>query len=111
MKVRAGLVANSSSTSFSVVGILKERQEILDAFGVEDEWDIEEEFGLRIGGAQNPDTVWDHKKALIYVGLPWNEMGNDETKAEFYERIKKELEPYFGEDVKVSHHSGGWYNG
>jgi len=113
MKVRSGFVSNSSSTSFSLVGISFESEDEADkALGMS--WyDYIKEHNLDYHYG-DPDS-WDQ---AFYIGLvmsgesdhsPMGDMKSDETKDQFEERVRNS----FPEELRsqVSWHYESYYNG
>ena len=84
MKVRQGFVSNSSTTSFCIMG------EWMDP-DIDDFWDVCEEAGLEI---HQPEGCRGYA-----VGLSYDDMEDDETKAQFKQRIKELIFKVTGEDV------------
>jgi hypothetical protein len=89
MKVRHGFVSNSSSSSFLLYGVCVDREAVLAGYNrlvkageikgrqTEDIWDIDGAMGLEF------HIPWDDE---VYVGLSWDDVGNDETGREFKAR-------------------------
>lgn len=105
MKVRAGFVSNSSSSSFCIYGTSMEFDEViekikesnlipqeeLDRLEEEDEWYelgeiLEEKLGLST--YQSDDNFW--------IGKEWSSIDDDETGRQFKENVKSKLEKAFG---------------
>ena len=105
MKVRAGFVSNSSSSSFCIYGTSMELNEIrekikesnlipqekLDRMEEEDEWYelgeiLEEKLGLST--YQSEDYFW--------IGREWSNIDDEETGRQFKEGVEKKIEDVFG---------------
>ena len=105
MKVRAGFVSNSSSSSFCIYGTemdlsdliekIKESnllpEEELERMEENDEWYelgeiLEEKTGLST--YQSEEYFW--------IGREWSSIDDEETGAQFKEGIKTKLEEVFG---------------
>ena len=106
MKIRLDYVSNSSSSSFFIMGRCFSDDEVIDALVKKgkdpDELDIceiiddmvfEKEFGL--------DVVNDGENEQVFLGLTFDSMKDDETKAEFTKRAKEQLSKFFDKDLKV----------
>lgn len=117
MKTRNGFVSNSSTSSFCIFGArfgsfpkvegLPPSEEPLEE-GEEDEYDLEyrlekflEPLGLRI---------WSPEDAGYYIGASWPSIKDDETGAQFKDRIKRTLVEVIGKDVECHTHSEAWYS-
>lgn len=96
MKVRNGFVSNSSTTSFLIWGAqIKE----------EPEWKSVRESDLELFYG---DTSWEHS---VFLGMSWDQVKDDETGAQFKERVEKEVEKLMGEKLECSSHSRAYYDG
>lgn len=98
MKTRLGFVSNSSSSSFCVMGcsVSEERAEEID--------EILKDTRLELNGGED----WE---GGAVIGMSVNEMKEDETKAEFRDRVQKELDRL---EIKVDEeldwiHDGGYF--
>jgi hypothetical protein len=109
MKIRLDYVSNSSSSSFFIVGATFENEEILEALekhglDVDECFDFEygndaemlkKRFGLEAEHGFE-DSDYDY-----CFGLHFDSMKDDETKAQFLQRISDNLEKLFGRKCKV----------
>ena len=122
MKVRGGFVSNSSSSSFLIFGVClneKEAKEIVEASTHPKVVEIREEYGLdapietlegALSGVFTSGGDPEGYENLLYAGKSWDKVGDDETGAEFQERVRKLLESVLGE-CKLGSFSESWYNG
>lgn len=107
MKVRTGFVSNSSTSSFCIYGTSYDYQAIRKAHADDEDFDIEEyagSLGLEIHAVYDYDS-W-------YVGLPWDNIGDDETGSQFKQRVKELVQKFIGiTDIKLCTIERAWYNG
>lgn len=114
-----GFVSNSSTTSFMIYGIALEPdeakammrrdhpkvKEYLEKWGEDDALDIVE---AALQGASTHFSEWgDHK----YFGISWDRVKDDETGAEFKERVRARLAEVLEGELKLGTHEESWYNG
>jgi hypothetical protein len=100
MKTRNGFISNSSSSSFLIYGIQ------LGSF----EW-TEEEYELTQTAEQMGLNVYDLDWAT-YLGLEWDQVQDNETGAQFKERVKNMLtELLKKEPTELGTYSEAWYDG
>jgi len=114
MKFRNGFVSNSSTTSFSIVGICLDDEQISQLrarFNIEDDdswYEVSEK--CEEDGFSTHESYYDSGE--LVVGLTFDQMEEDETKKEFKGRIAKKITEFFGiEDPKISLHEGAWRDG
>jgi len=86
MKIRNGFVSNSSTTSFCIMG-----EWVSEPEGCDDFWDLCEDNGLE---CHSPEGYRGYA-----VGLSFDEMGDDETKAQFVNRVRNLIFKVTGEYV------------
>ena len=103
MKIRNGFVSNSSSSSFLIYGICIDESELEMKDG-EDPWDAIDRI---FEGKFSIDQPYDS----LYIGESWSDIKDDETGAEFKQRIEKTFEKGFGHKVECGTHSEAWMNG
>ena len=119
MKVRAGFVSNSSSSSFCIYGTSMELDELiekikesnlipeeeLERMEEDDEWYdlgelLEEKLGLST--YQSEDYFW--------IGREWSGIDDDETGRQFKDGVKSKLEKAFGPNIDCDTHEEEIYN-
>jgi hypothetical protein len=116
MKIRNGFVSNSSSSSFLLYGVyLDDGSEAVDGYN----------FLVRKGLVEEPEVDSIHELygvfdleihapwgEEVYIGLSWDEVGDDETGREFKERaerlIKRIMPKYTG---SFDTHEHAWRDG
>jgi hypothetical protein len=116
MKIREGLVSNSSSTSFCIYGTIL-TEEIVEKLRVElgDDEDGEDDIYGLIDG-----IIADKKLDLeinsppdeeYYVGRSWSKVKDDQTGKEFKEDVKKQIVELLGKEVKIGTLEEAWRDG
>ena len=92
MKIRVGFVSNSSSSSFLIYGAVVSDDTM--------KHELEKEGLSEIYGQD--DT---------YIGLSWDQIKDDESGAQFKQRIRDAIKKVCGPDVKCQTFSESWYDG
>lgn len=104
MKIRAGFVSNSSSSSFCIFGTEVDIDAIAEANGISD-YDFEkkiEEAGLSI------HYYYDTR----YIGREFSTIKDDETGAQFKQSVRDALAAFKGfENAELAAHEESYYNG
>jgi hypothetical protein len=118
MKVRLGFVSNSSSCSFCIYGAYLDSKTAASMMKVPDDADLEEflseaarPLGLEV---ESPMDSY-----CYYVGVPYEDMKDEETKRAFKQRIEKAICKFLGIEgtkaeralLKFGTHEASWYNG
>jgi hypothetical protein len=110
MKQRMGFVSNSSTTSFSIYGVLARQDNLKITCEAKKRYELathirkiiaEKKLILRIEFGQTDD---------IYVGANFEDMLDNETKREFYDKVDKQLQEIFI-DVIPQWYEESWYDG
>lgn len=120
MKIRLDFVSNSSSSSFMLVGQAFDYDDLMNAWlklhpdkeAESDGYDsselsemISDELNL-----QSYRGIYNYYD-MYAIGLPFDEMKDDETKKQFIDRIYDALSKAFGDDIKVEAIVDGGYDG
>ena len=101
MKARAGFVANSSSSSFTIYGV-----HIDD---IEDEGQLPKGFEKSGLGVWYGDPNW---REGLYVGRTWEGISDDETGKQFKESVEKALKQLFPDrKLEPTTIEEAWYDG
>jgi hypothetical protein len=115
-----GFVSNSSTTSFLIYGIALEPEEALammkrdhpvikaslEKWGEDEPFEtLEEVFGY--ANSHNSSEWSTHK----YYGLSWDSIKDDETGAQFKERVRAMLAEALEGELKLRTYEEAWYNG
>lgn len=122
MKIRNGFVSNSSSSSFCIIGMafddddlkkyIAKIENITDEDEIED-IDITDYFYDKNRDIDIETGIGEYYEQHI-LGKYYSDMKDDETKAHFEARVKKLLEdtlPNIGEEIRVALHYDGGYEG
>ncbi len=115
MKTRMGFVSNSSSSSYCIVGVAANK-EVLGALKVQvngedltlDDLDLSEFLEY----LEMPGLGYTHMGDREYaIGLhPWNDLGENETKAQFTARVEEALKKLTGLNLKAEYYEGEYYS-
>ena len=110
MKVRAGFVSNSSSSSFIVYGAWIDKDVIKSKLSKEDLKYIEDEGEWAIAECAEGIPMFQHyenDRAEGVFGRGFSSIGDDETGKEFRKSVEKKLEELFGKKIKCDtiHHT------
>lgn len=110
MKIRAGFVSNSSSTSFALYGSYISQEQIESA-GERRGLDTEDMECYEILDTllENTGLGYCEPNGFL-VGVDFEDMGEDETKGQFKERITNTLREIFDGRVVCSYKSGEYYS-
>ena len=110
MKIRNGFVSNSSSSSFLIYGASFSTDELLEALNIEDgdAWDAGDNVAKELDMEYQCPYGGDYG---VYIGASWDSVGDDETGAQFKERIEKKLKEKFGDKISIGTHAESWYDG
>ena len=118
IKIRAGFVSNSSSSSFLLYGVELEPSEKFRELEEENEdyaYDLEEKIeklGLDFETMGEADYVW--------LGLSWSSVRDDETGKEFKQRVEESIKKFLAENkelfedtekVEFDTHQEAWRDG
>ena len=120
MKTRNGFVSNSSTTSFTIFGISLEPDEAKKMLKWNhpkvkelcEKYEYKEGEELRVLGALLSNLVespeyGDH----LYFGRSWSSVKDDETGAQFKERVRATLAEFLTGELELSTYEEAWYDG
>ena len=136
MRVRFGFVSNSSASSFLIYGVYLEDMsgvtigdemaasmlEEINAYrskyssapytSIED-WASDDFNGVIHGIAKSIGVAYESMPECdgAFIGASWDEVGDEETGAQFKERVRAALVPVLGEDVRCGTIQEAWYDG
>jgi hypothetical protein len=114
MKIRQGFVSNSSSSSFCIYGVsevsIEKIKEIAIKLGFNDK-DCDDDFEYTEFLYNKTDFVFEgiNENDNYYVGIPWRNIKNNETGAEFKKRVKTGLKKFGIASSKATTHEEAWY--
>lgn len=109
MKIRTSFVANSSTTSFCIYGTVIEKAKC-------EEMELQSSYDSRIrdAGLSAWHNPWAYEYGPyddMYVGVPWKNVEDEETGAEFKQRVEQLLANLVGEEVECSTIEAAWRDG
>ena len=113
MKLRQGFVSNSSTTSFCIYGAyLDDSEDLAAKLGAEiEDDDVYEAVYDKLDGHDDLQVEFDPYDSGVWVGISWTRVGDDETGAQFKQRVKDTLEKYGLTDLNLSTHQEAWRDG
>lgn len=122
MKIRTDFVSNSSSSSFMIVGLrvdedqLKTRLNELNIEFDEDDYYLGDLCDLLIdktGASIGHEEEITDEPYYSFIGLNYTDMNDNETKKQFEERILKEVQKIFPDATlkDIHYECEGGYNG
>ena len=110
MKIRNGFVSNSSTTSFCLYGIYIEEEELAKRLQIEIGTD-----DIDFHGELEDDIIEVFSEPYdsgYYVGVALSKIKDDETGAQFKERIRKALDQKMDiTELEFDIMQDAWYNG
>ena len=105
MKIRAGFVSNSSTTSFVAYGISVDADTMYDYLQKrypaksEEYGDDIYDFIGDICESNSLDLSFNIDWGMVYTGLKLESMDENETKKQFKNRVKEKIAVVFGEEL------------
>ena len=107
MKVRTGWVSNSSSSSFCIYGTYIDEESVKEIAGNEDVDPYE--FLEELFEDEKLSVHWPPYSDLC-VGAEITDIGMDETKRQFQERITKLIKEKLGDEYNCDWHEESYYS-
>lgn len=137
MKFRQGFVSNSSSSSFCIYGVFIDEQKFIEAliekgFATKEEipegnlYDYADNWSYnnkKRNGELTEEEKITHEKIFFkdgfeyhcpydfgdcYIGISWNEIGDDETGSQFKAKIEEKIKNLLGEDIECGTQAEAW---
>lgn len=116
--LKQGFVSNSSTTSFLIYGISLTEEEAKEKLNRDNQeikaciekWGDGEALETLecMKGVGTYCSEWGEHK---YFGVSWESVKDNETGAEFKQRVREILERYLNGDLGLGTHQEAWYNG
>ena len=105
MKIRSGFVSNSSSSSFAILGIMADKKRIrqITSHWIEKEGYISEDLDESIQkcGSSILGYIYYGEGGTAWIGAGFEDMGQDETKAAFRQRVAADLSALAKEPIGI----------
>jgi hypothetical protein len=112
MKIRDGFVSNSSTTSFCIYGAYfytEEAQKFYPELTEDD--DVDGFLDDKLYNVDELELIGDPYDDGYWVGISWPNIKDDETGAQFKQRVKETLEKNGIKDVELGTHEEAWRDG
>ena len=114
MKIREGLVSNSSTSSFLIFGtILSEDvvEELKKKFGDDGDECMYEIADKMVTDQKLDLSIHRPPDSQYYLGRSWSKVKDNQTGSEFKEDVKKQLTSLLGENIELGTHEEAWRDG